>query len=36
MFWPLIGGLVALIIITLLLGRLTEAPRNGHADEHRH
>jgi|GEM_PF-4216957 len=36
MYWPLIGGLIALIVITLLLGRIMDAPRNGRADEHRH
>ena len=36
MFWPLIGGFIALIVIFLLLGRIMDVPPGPDADEHRH
>jgi hypothetical protein len=36
MFWPLIGGFIALIVIVLLLGRIMDVPPSADADEHRH
>ena len=34
MFWPLIGGFLAVLIITLLIGRIMDVPPRGDADEH--
>jgi hypothetical protein len=36
MFWPLIGGFIAILLIVLLLGRITDASRHQDADERRH
>jgi hypothetical protein len=31
-FWPLIGGFIAVLIITLLIGRITDASRRDGQD----
>lgn len=35
MFWPLAAGLIALVILTLLIGRIMDVPR-GENDQHHH
>ena len=32
-FWPLIGGFIAVILLTLLMGWIMDAPRRNGADE---
>jgi hypothetical protein len=36
MYWPLIGGFIAVLLITLLLGWIMDVPRRDDADRHRH
>ena len=33
-YWPLIGGFIALVLVTILLGWIVDRPPNGNADEH--
>lgn len=32
MFWPLVGGFIAILIITLLIGRILEVSARNNAD----
>lgn len=32
MYWPLIGGLIAVVLITILLGWIMDVPRRDDAD----
>jgi hypothetical protein len=34
MFWPLIGGFVAFVLLTVLIGWITDSSRGGDAGEH--
>jgi hypothetical protein len=34
MYWPLIGGFVALVLVTILIGWIMDAPRRRGADRH--
>jgi hypothetical protein len=34
MYWPLIGGFIAVVLITLLLGWIMDVPRRDDADRH--
>jgi F0F1-type ATP synthase assembly protein I len=36
MYWPLLSGFIAFILITILLGWLTDAARRGGADRDTH
>lgn len=33
MFWPLIGGLIAVVIVTLLIGRILEVSARNHPED---
>lgn len=33
-FWPLIGGFIALVLLTVLMGWIMDRPRSGEPDEH--
>ena len=33
-FWPLIGGFIALVIVTVLIGWIVDRPPSGNTDEH--
>jgi hypothetical protein len=34
MFWPLIGGFVAFVLLTVLIGWIMDTSRRGDAGEH--
>jgi len=34
MYWPLIGGFIAVVLITLLLGWIMDVPRRDDGDRH--
>jgi hypothetical protein len=34
MYWPLIAGFVGVVLVTLLLGWIMDAPRRDDADRH--
>jgi hypothetical protein len=34
MYWPLIGGFIAVVIITLLIGWVLDVSRRNHPDRH--
>jgi len=34
MYWPLIGGFIAVVLVTLLLGWIMDAPRRHNGDRH--
>jgi F0F1-type ATP synthase assembly protein I len=34
MYWPLIGGFIAVVLITLLIGWIMDASRRDHPDRH--
>jgi len=34
MYWPLIGGFIVVLLITLLLGWIMDVPRRDDADRH--
>jgi F0F1-type ATP synthase assembly protein I len=34
MYWPLIAGFVGVVLVTLLIGWLTDASRRDDADQH--
>ncbi len=36
MYWPLIGGFIAFVVIALLLGWVLDPARHGGADRNRH
>lgn len=36
MYWPLIGGFIALFLLTLLLGWVMDPKRRGNTDRNRH
>jgi hypothetical protein len=35
MFWPLIGGFIAVFLLTVLMGWIMDTSRRGNTDEHR-
>jgi hypothetical protein len=35
MYWPLIGGFIAVVVLTLLIGWAVDTSRRGNTDEHR-
>jgi hypothetical protein len=34
MYWPLIGGFIGIVLLTLLLGWIMDVPRRDDADRH--
>jgi F0F1-type ATP synthase assembly protein I len=34
MYWPLIGGFIAVVLVTILLGWLTDTPSGDDTDRH--
>jgi len=34
MYWPLIGGFIGVVLVTLLLGWIMDVPRRDDADHH--
>jgi hypothetical protein len=36
MYWPLVGGFIALLLVTILIGWLTDSKRRGDADRDQH
>jgi hypothetical protein len=34
MFWPLLGGFIAFVLLAVLLGWVMDRPHNGDADGH--
>ena len=34
MYWPLIGGFIGIVLVTLLLGWIMDVPRRDDADRH--
>jgi hypothetical protein len=34
MYWPLIGGFIAVLVLTLLIGWIMDTSRRGKSDEH--
>ena len=34
MYWPLIAGFIAVVLVTILIGWIVEAPRRRDADRH--
>jgi len=34
MYWPLIGGFIGVVLVTLLLGWIMDASRRNNADRH--
>jgi hypothetical protein len=34
MYWPLIGGFIGVVLVTLLLGWIMDVPRRDDADRH--
>ena len=35
MYWPLIGGFIAVVVLTVLIGWVMDTSRRRHTDEHR-
>ena len=36
MYWPLLGGFIAFIILALIMGRIMDPSRHGDVDRDRH
>jgi hypothetical protein len=36
MYWPLVGGFIAFILLTILVGWLVDPSRHGGSDQDRH
>jgi hypothetical protein len=34
MFWPLAGGFIAVVLLTILMGWIMDTSRHGGSDEH--